>query len=227
MAENYNEFLSGPNVQERLDDFFKSDEKNIVNSEIELYAVNYPLNKLKSLILSIDWEITNATMTDFLMLTDSLINFYRHDKVILNFLNILRAVGSYIDLNRSKANPESFKILNSVFFALDTVRLKRDMPQSEKEKMLKIEIEKYKQLRHVVSNRKLTKSVKKGQFSLIKIAPKVVESDIIDCCQPKSQKKMLVVSQKQLNDLKNDIIQFIHSEFIDLKNELNNSKCMK
>jgi hypothetical protein len=224
LIDNHNESFSCPEVQGRLDDLFKSNEKTFVDRGIELYPDDYPLIELKSLVLSLDWEITDEIITDFMMHTDNLIEFYRNDKVILKFLHILRALGKYIDANRSKAHPDCFKILNSVFFALDDVILTKDISRSETEKLLKIEIENYKKLRKLVSNRKLTKSREKEQYSLTKNVPKIVKDDKIDCFQVKSESRMLIVSQKQLNDLKNDIKQFIHSEFIGLRDELKNLK---
>lgn len=224
MIDNHNQSFSCPEVQRRLDDLFNCNEKTFVDSGIELYPDDYSLIELKSLVLSLDWEITDEIITDFMMHTDNLIEFYRNDKVILKFLHILRALGKYIDANRSKAHPDCFKILNSVFFALDAIILTKDMSRSETQKLLKIEIENYKKLRKLVSNRKLTKSREKEQHSFTKIAPKVGRSGKIDCFQVKSESRMLIVSQKQLNDLKNDIKQFIHSEFTGLRDELKNLK---
>ena len=220
MLDKYNEDSLCAEVEGRLDDLFEEDDKTSVFKKPEVYPDNYPLIELKSLVLSLDWEITDEVITDFMMHTENLIEFYKNDKVILIFLHILRALGKYIDANRSRAHPDCFKILNSVFFALDDVILAKDMPQSGKEKLLKVEIDKYKRLRQLVSNRKLTISREKERYSLTKIVPKIVKGKKIDYFQVKPERHILMISQKQLHDLKNDIKQFIHSEFMGLRDEL-------
>jgi len=56
-------------------------------------------------------------------------------------------LGKYIRTHRAKAHPKTFKILNSVFSSLDKVVLSKDMAESAKKKILRAEMNRYKDLR--------------------------------------------------------------------------------
>ncbi|MBW2336569.1 MAG: hypothetical protein JRF47_07405, partial [Deltaproteobacteria bacterium] len=70
------------------------------------------------------------------------------------FLQILRSLGDYIKTNRAKSHPKAFKILNSVFSNLDKVVLSKDMGETVKKKILRAEMNRYKELRAQISQSK-------------------------------------------------------------------------
>jgi hypothetical protein len=133
---------------------------------------DYPLAELKNLVLSIDWEITEEALTDFLAEVDSLKDTYKNEKIILTFLQLLGSLGVYIKTNRGNAHPKTFKILNSVFSHLEEVVRSTRMTVAEKKKLLRTEMNKYKQLRNQVSKKKTAKINRKEIIS----APKELES---------------------------------------------------
>ena len=126
-------------------------------TEAEHITVDYPLAELKNMVLSIDWEITDEVLSGFLSQIGGLKNIYKNEKIVLMFLQLLGSLGEYIKTNRGKAHPKTFKILNSVFSRLEDVVLTEDMAESEKKKLLRAEMNKYKQLRKQVSQKKATK----------------------------------------------------------------------
>jgi len=139
-------------LESRLDDLF--DENSVPDAEDSDPSAYYPLAELKNLILSIDWEITDDVLEKFLQQIKDLKLTYKHDKIVLTFLQILRSLGDYIKTNRANSHPKTFKILNSVFSSLDKVVLSKDMAETAKKKILRAEMNRYKELRTQISQSK-------------------------------------------------------------------------
>jgi DNA-binding protein H-NS len=143
-------------LENRLDDLFGDNNVAPPDAEENDIAAHYPLAELKNIILSIDWEITDEVLAKLLQQIKDLKLTYKHDKIVLTFLQILNSLGDYIKTNRAKSHPKTFKILNSVFSSLDKVVLSREMPETEKKKILRAEMNRYKELRTQISKGKTT-----------------------------------------------------------------------
>lgn len=154
MADSKDVDTLSSELENRLDDLFG--ESNAVPSDAEENdtAAHYPLAELKNIILSIDWEITDEVLGKLLQQLKDLKLTYKHDKIVLTFLQILNSLGDYIKTNRAKSHPKTFKILNSVFSSLDKVVLSREMPEIAKKKILRAEMIRYKELRAQISQGK-------------------------------------------------------------------------
>jgi hypothetical protein len=181
---------------------------------------DYPLAELKNMVLSIDWEITDEVLSGFLSQIDSLKSTYKNEKIVLMFLQLLGSLGEYVKTNRGNAHPKTFKILSSVFSRLEDVVLSQDMSELEKKKILRTEMNKYKQLRKQVSKKKASAASKRQAKSLKK--------DETDISAPKTQ-KMGMPSEKVPATAKSydsvaeaieELKQFIHSELSALRQEL-------
>ncbi|MEJ2728566.1 MAG: hypothetical protein P8185_08650 [Deltaproteobacteria bacterium] len=194
---------------------------------------DYPLAELKNLVLSIDWEITDEALADFLAQIDSLKVTYKNEKIILTFLQLLGSLGVYIKTNRGNAHPKTFKILNSVFSSLEKVVRSAKMTVAEKKKLLHTEMNKYTQLRNQVSKKKAEKVSRKKIIS----APKELESLIKAPRQKEAVMPGRNISEKaasknreldsatrqsiaNLAEAVEELKKFIHSELNALKKEL-------
>ena len=154
MADSKDVDTLSAELENRLDDLFGDNNLAPAEAEDNDAAAHYPLAELKNLILSIDWEITDEVLAKFLQQIKDLKLTYKHDKIVLTFLQILNSLGDYIKTNRAKSHPKTFKILNSVFSSLDKVVLTRDMPDAAKKKILRVEMNRYKKLRTQISQSK-------------------------------------------------------------------------
>ncbi len=215
------------------EDIFDLTDVTAEETDGEGVSDDYPLAELKNLVLSIDWEITEEALAGFLSQVDSLKATYKNQKIILTFLQLLGSLGVYIKTNRGNAHPKTFKILNSVFARLEEVVLSANMAESKKKKLLRVEMDKYKQLRNQVSKKKAAKVIPKEVIS----APKEIESLIKAPLQKeaarsgrkvseKSAKKSLATDSGAPQSLANlaeavaELKEFIHSELNTLKQEL-------
>jgi len=215
------------------EEIFDLTEAAAEETDGERVTDDYPLAELKNLVLSIDWEITEEALTGLLSQIDSLKVTYKNEKIIFMFLQLLGSLGVYIKTNRGNAHPKTFKILNSAFSRLEEVVLSEDMAESRKKKLLRTEMDKYKQLRNQVSKKKAAKAIRKEAMS----APKELES-LIKAPQQKipARPGRKVAGKAAMNsqpsdagaphslanlaDAVEELKKFIHSELNALKQEL-------
>jgi hypothetical protein len=189
---------------------------------------DHPLAELKNLVLSIDWEITEETLAGLLSEINSLKNTYKKEKIILMFLQLLASLGQYIKTNRGNAHPKTFKILNSVFSRLEEVTLAENMTEAHKKKILRAEMEKYKQLRSKVTKKKAAAARRKeGKAATQAKLP--VAATMRQEVKPQDQTQAPAVdtgdsavtaSPDLLFEAVKELKQFIHSELNALKQEL-------
>jgi hypothetical protein len=121
-----------------------------------------PLKDLKTIVLSIDWEINDEDMTRFIEQVETLKLVYEEDRVILLFLQILGSLGKYIKANKGNSHPNAIKVLNSVYTSLEKVLLQKDMTAAEKEKILLVEVQRFKELEEQVALKRAAAHGKKA-----------------------------------------------------------------
>jgi hypothetical protein len=109
-----------------------------------------PLDELKSLVMSIEWEITDEVMARFISQIDLLKTRFEEDRILVMFLQLLGSLGLYVKTNKSKAHPISFKLLNSVYNSFETAVSPGKISPSEKKKLLYVELNKYKELKEQI-----------------------------------------------------------------------------
>jgi hypothetical protein len=162
-------------IENRLDDLFGESDLQLAEATENNPAEHYPLAELKNLILSIDWEITDEVLDNLLLQLKDLQSSYQHDKIVTTFLQILSSLGSYIRTHRAKAPPQTFRILNSVFSGLDKVVLSKDMTEPEKKKILRAEMNRYKDLRALIDQSKKAAVKRKAEPAAAQVPEKKQE----------------------------------------------------
>ena len=139
-------------VERRLDDIFGVDEEDhqafLENGPL---AQDSPLRNLKGIVLSIDWEITDAIMESFLEEVDRLQAVYENEKIPVMFLQLLGSVGKYIRNQKARAHPDAIRVLNSVYNSFEKVLLDEEMPAGEKRKWLYAEVNRFKKLKEDIA----------------------------------------------------------------------------
>ena len=199
-------------------------EVTVNKAETEDVPDDYPLSELKNLVLSIDWEITDETLTSLLSEIDSLKKTYKQEKIVSMFLQLLASLGQYIKTNRGNAHPQTFKILNSVFSRLEEIILTENMTAANKKNLLRAEMQKYKQLRNKVSQKKaaiagrkvVPAAAKAEKTATLTMDQKVERQDKVNAPSGDAG----APSAESLSEAVRELKQFIHSELNVLKQEL-------
>jgi hypothetical protein len=175
-AEKFDDSSTVVEVSSRLDDIFgREDEKPI--APIKKASANPPvsakkpenkppakakadpaktalISDLKSVVLALEWEITDQVMQKLGEEIAKLEVSCKEDKIILAFLQLLGSLGKYIQKKRAEAHPESINLLHSVYENLETVMLSQDLNDAAKKKMLVTQVNKYKVLKEQISVQK-------------------------------------------------------------------------
>ncbi len=188
-------------VEGRLDNLFGDEDTAADILEDSYESDDSPLRELKTIVLSLDWEITDEIMTNFVEQVAALKDRLKDDKIILVFLQLLGSLGEYIRINKGKSHPGAFKILTSLFNELDKVAQSKDLTESDKKKILSAELTKYKTLKEQIIKAKPKKEEKESEISPEK---KTVEP----------------VGLKDLATAINEIKQLVKTEFKALRAEL-------
>lgn len=219
-------------LESRLDDLFGADDHAAEVLKTDEPPEDYPLAELKSLVLSIDWEITDEVLEKFLGQIKQLKTKYRKDKTIFMFLQILGSLGVYIKTHRGKAHPKTFKILNSVFSKLDAVALSKTMKESEKKKILSVELKKFNALKSQISQSKPAVRRKKAPPTPEnKKAPTQKPAEDVVVVEPGKPRKLAkkeraesetdhLIPADALADAVREIKKYMQAEFKALREEL-------
>ncbi len=141
-------------LDNRLDSFFEkgkrtssdSDGSKIDPKDLE----NSPIKDLKSVILSLEWEITDQVMQKLGEEIRNLEKQSKKDKIAVAFLQLLGSLGKYIRKKRAEAHPDSIRLLHSVYEHLELVMLSKTLSDSEKKKMLVAQVNNYKTLKEEI-----------------------------------------------------------------------------
>lgn len=201
MAQQTSEGTFSEEVENRLDDLF-GEEGSSENVQKEAEEVtDSPLRELKTIVLSIEWEITDEAMSRFVDQISFLQDTFKDDKIVLVFLQLLGSIGEYIRANLSKSHPDAFKILNSLFGQLEKIVNSTELSEDERKKILSVELSKYKGL--------------KGK--LVPVKPQVEEKKKV------ASKKIDMPVGNENKDLRmalEEFKQFVQTEFKALRKEL-------
>lgn len=193
-------------VEERLDILFAEDDEDIIDEKPDSEAgLSYPLRELKTIVLSIDWEITDEVMKNFVDQVVILKDKFKNDKIIIVFLQLLGSIGEYIRVNLGKSHPDAFNLLSSSFNNLDKIVKNKDLSELEKKKLLSIELNHYKKLKEKLVAAKAPPKTDKPSESVEK-------------------NEEVITKQEDIVATLIELKQFIRSELKTIKEELDGLK---
>lgn len=204
------------NLESRLDNFFGQDEKPVQKKATPHPPENekFPLQELKAVVLSLDWEISDKSMDSFINQIDRLSISYKKDKVYMAFLSILGSLGRYIKQRKANSHPNAIKILISVFNSLEKIVLSKDIIDTEKNIILTQEIKKYNSLKQDLIKLKAVKKTSDLQS-------RQINKDIKDTQAISIQLKKL---EETFNKKLEEMMKNIKNEFKALRKEIKTSK---
>ncbi|MCP4109140.1 MAG: hypothetical protein GY749_27025 [Desulfobacteraceae bacterium] len=151
-------------IEGRLDNFFGEAKKEghgvVENKKKENPEKKRPvgipeedsqLKDLKSVVLSLEWEISDQVMDRLGEEIGKLEKQCKDDKIVVAFLQLLGSLGKYIQKKRAEAHPDSISLLNSVYDNLEQVMISEGLTEAVKKKMLVGEVNKYKKLKEQIA----------------------------------------------------------------------------
>lgn len=110
-----------------------------------------PLARLKSLVLSIDWEITDDILRQFNEELLDLKDIWHGNKVNLIYVQALEKISRYIYKEKSSAHPNAIKLLLTFYTNLEKIVSDEEMSDQVKKEILLEDIQRFERLKKVIA----------------------------------------------------------------------------
>ncbi len=107
------------------------------------------LEELRSVILAIDWEITDTTLRQFETVVNEKLLKLKPNSIFHLYLKIIQSTGGYIGTKKADAHTDSISFLRSVFGNFDKVVQSDDFDL--KKRLLEKDIKRFKAFRQKIS----------------------------------------------------------------------------
>ena len=166
---------------DEVDDLTRFADESFDTEEIDLFEFtgndDFPLTRLKSIILSLDWEITDDILEELADEVASLSSMWETDKVAQVYLQGIDKVGKYLRAEGAYAHPNAIKLLLTQYYDFEKIVSSPDISGDEITVLLKSDIRKFKVLQYQIG-------VKKG-VSKLQAAPETAnEKSFKEDCEP-------------------------------------------
>jgi pilus assembly protein FimV len=110
-----------------------------------------PLTRLKSIILSLDWEINDEILQELADEIQELQSTWQNDKVAAVYLQGLNKIGGYLRSKGAYAHPNSIKLLLTFFYDFEKITSTQEISEDEINRLLKGDIRKFKILQYQIN----------------------------------------------------------------------------
>jgi pilus assembly protein FimV len=134
-----------------LDDL---DNESIDTDYVDLFEYTgdeeSPIARLKTIMLSIEWEITDEVLINF---NDELVQAreaWSNDRVKLVYVQALQIISKYIYQKKSDAHPNAMKVLLAFFYDLEKIALDTELSEQERKQILNQDIRKFERFKQQI-----------------------------------------------------------------------------
>ncbi len=115
-----------------------------------------PLTNLKSIVLSLDWEINVEILDEMLDEIRKLQSLWQGDKVLNIYLQGLAKIGTYIKNELANAHPNSVKMLLIFYSNLEKIVSSENLSDDEVKRIVSDDIRKFRIMRYQISRRRIS-----------------------------------------------------------------------
>ena len=182
-----------------------------------------PLTRLKSIILSLDWEISDDILQELQDEVESLQKLWQGDKVAKVYLQGLYKIGSYLRAEGAYAHPNAIKLLLSFFYNFEKIISSETITGDAISSMLKSDVRKFKILQYQINQKESVHDIGESVESAELAMPVDQESEVAQPeCEPLTCLKATIlgleweVTDKGLNQFNSQIGE-IKTQFADNK----------
>jgi hypothetical protein len=139
-------------IESRLDEFFEEDGLP-GNPSSAPTGKQGALEKLKSVVLSIDWEITDRCLSDLIDETEKLMPLYKDNRYVDAMLRMMQSLGRYIRKRKAQAHPDAIRRVMATFKGLERLTRDSEMTEQAKVHLVAKEIAAFKRLKEQVESK--------------------------------------------------------------------------
>ncbi|CAG37504.1 hypothetical protein [Desulfotalea psychrophila] len=134
-------------------DYHQQDDFDLLKN----YAPESPLTQLKSLVVSLDWDITDENLLQFNQEILLLRDMWAEDQVKLVYLQILEQMSKYIYQKKVDAYPRSVTMLPHFFNSLEKIVSNHEIGGEKEKELLYGDVELFKTLKQDIVSWQRTK----------------------------------------------------------------------
>ncbi len=142
------------NMLEAADDLTQFADESFDTESVDLFEFtgeeNSPLNKLKQIVLSLDWEINEDTLLDFNAEVERLKENFQDDRTALVYLEGLTKLGHYLQSEGAYAHPNAIKLLLTFYYDLEKILSTDGITDQEIKELLESDVRKFKILQYQI-----------------------------------------------------------------------------
>ncbi len=107
-----------------------------------------PICRLKSLILSIDWEITDEILMQFNEELAELRGIWAGEKINLVYVQALEKISKYIYQKKADSHPSAIKLLLTLYHNLEKIVSSLDLTEEQKKEILLEDVKRFESLKN-------------------------------------------------------------------------------
>lgn len=213
----------GSEIEKQLDDLFDQDSPAKVSqgdSKEENQPMS-PLTSLKSIVLSMDWEINDPILREFIQELNRLKAVFQKDGIVVKSLQLLEALGKYILQKKALTHPDSIRLLQSIYRDLEILLLSKGISETVRRNILIDQVAQFMKLKEKLAlNPKPAAGYLAGESEKSSaLSPDHSGSEPARhgaVCDDKERSPSLEAVLYALEELK----KYIHTEFSTLRSEL-------
>lgn len=144
---------------DQLDDLTRFLDEDFDTEDVDLFEFtteeDSPLTQLKTIVLSLDWEITDNTLQgladEIYRLKDE--EMFKADKVSQVYLQGLSKIGQYVQSEGAHAHPNAIKLLLTFYYDFEKILSSDTITGTEITALLKADVRKFKILQYQIAKR--------------------------------------------------------------------------
>lgn len=146
-------------VMDEVDDLTRFLDEDFATDDVDLFQFTgeeeSPLTQLKSIILSLDWEITDEILQDLIDEIDHLKHqeLFENDKVSQVYLQGLDKITHYLQSEGAHSHPNSIKLLLTLYYDFEKILSSEHITGAEITALLKADVRKFKILQHQIAQK--------------------------------------------------------------------------
>jgi len=152
VVEQYTENQYDDDLTVEAGDYEEYDPVGAVDLFEFSYQEESPISRLKSLILSIDWEITDETLIQFNDELVDLKDIWAAEKINLIYIQALEKISKYIYQQKADAHPDAIKLLLTFYYNLEKIVYSEDLTENQKKDILLKDVKRFEFLKRQIAN---------------------------------------------------------------------------
>ena len=146
--------------EDTVDDLTRFLDEDFGTDEVDLFEFTSgeeesPLTQLKTIILGLDWEITDEALQDLADEIEHIRNLeqFQHDKVSQVYAQALDKIGNYLLTEGASSHPNAIKLLMTLFYDFEKITSSEHITGAEITALLKSDVRKFKILQYQIGQK--------------------------------------------------------------------------